>query len=146
MLGAYNRLVALRGAIVAAWAQLDAVLQQRAVVNAQLAAQQPAFALPAPLQQLQQAVDALRQRPASAERATALAAAEAAWQMVLAERIDTLATAAPDAVAELHELQPRLAFARQLYNDAVAAYNDAAAQFPTRLLTRLFGFGPAAAV
>ena len=43
----------------------------------------------------------------------------------------------------LEELEPRLGFARQLFNDAAQAYNDAARQFPTRLLTHLFGFGTA---
>ena len=34
----------------------------------------------------------------------------------------------------------RLVFARQLFNDAAAAYNEAIALFPTRLLTRVFRF------
>jgi LemA protein len=43
----------------------------------------------------------------------------------------------------LRDAEPRLAFARQLFNDAVQAYNDAARQWPTRWLTRLYGFGTA---
>jgi LemA protein len=42
-----------------------------------------------------------------------------------------------------HEREPRLAFARQLFNDAAQTYDAALVQFPTRLLVRLFGFGPA---
>jgi LemA protein len=48
-----------------------------------------------------------------------------------------------EALRALQELEPRLAFARQLFNDAAQAYNEAARQFPTRLLTHLFGFGTA---
>ena len=46
-------------------------------------------------------------------------------------------------VAALHDASQRLAFARQLFNDAVDCYNEAARQFPTRLLSSLFGFGVA---
>ena len=37
----------------------------------------------------------------------------------------------------------RMAFARQVFNDAGAAYNAATAQFPTRLLGSLLRFGRA---
>ena len=46
-------------------------------------------------------------------------------------------------VAEQRDATQRLAFARQLFNDAVGSYNDAARQFPTRLVSSLFGFGAA---
>ena len=46
-------------------------------------------------------------------------------------------------VAALRDASQRLAFARQLFNDAVGGYNEAARQFPTRLLSSLFGFGAA---
>ena len=38
------------------------------------------------------------------------------------------------------EGEERLRFARQLYNDAAAAYDEAIALFPTSLLRPLFGF------
>jgi LemA protein len=41
------------------------------------------------------------------------------------------------------EAGQRLGFARQTFNEAATAYNQACALFPTRLLVRLFGFGPA---
>ncbi|RYE24902.1 MAG: hypothetical protein EOP51_05960, partial [Sphingobacteriales bacterium] len=34
----------------------------------------------------------------------------------------------------------RVGFARQAYNDQVLEFNDAAAQFPTLIVARLFGF------
>ena len=48
-----------------------------------------------------------------------------------------------EALAALHESAERMGFARQLFNDAVRGYNDAVRQFPTRLLSGLFGFGSA---
>jgi LemA protein len=43
---------------------------------------------------------------------------------------------------ELSSTENRVGFARQAYNDHVLAYNDAAAQFPTLIVARLFGFLP----
>jgi LemA protein len=43
----------------------------------------------------------------------------------------------------LRDSGARLAFARQLFNEAAQTYDDAVRQFPTRLLISLYGFGPA---
>ena len=163
MLGAYNRLVALRNAIIAAWAQVDEPLQRRAVAVAALLDGLRAHlpdeggtltAVRAAHEQLRSAADALRARPAQAQRAAALAGAEAGLGAALArllsllEQRPDLAAAediAPHAAA-LRDATQRLAFARQLFNDAVGAYNDAVRQFPTRLLTTLFGFAAAGAL
>jgi LemA protein len=186
-LGAYNRLQALRNAIIQAWAQVDEPLQRRSMALAGLLARQPAnqdtaagaaAALPgeasaeapagalsgapafepddvpaelaAELSAAQAALDAaaeaLRRQPASAERAATLAAAEAALAAPLAQLLQRLgpSVAAPPAQAALHatlqDAAQRIAFARQLFNDAVQGYNDAVRQFPTRLLSGLFGF------
>jgi hypothetical protein len=40
----------------------------------------------------------------------------------------------------LRELPPRLAFARQVFNEAGSAYNEGTQQFPTRLLRSVLGF------
>jgi LemA protein len=159
-LGAYNRVVASRSAIAAAWAQVDTSLQRRAAaiaaITSGLRARMPEEqgALDAVLvtqAKVQAAADALRPRPALAERAQALAFAEVTLSAALA-RLLALLDHRPDLhqdselaphLAVLHDTTPRLAFARQLFNDATRVYNEAARQFPTRLLARLFGFGPA---
>lgn len=160
VLGAHNRLVALRNAIIEAWQQLDEPLQRRAAalgaladaLRAHLPDEGGAFdAVRAALTQLHRAVDALRARPALAPRAAAFRAADgvlAAAQsrlLALVEQHRELATAddlAPH-LATLRDAAQRQQFARQLFNDAVCRYNDAARQFPTRLLAGLFGFGTA---
>jgi len=159
-LGAHNRLVALRNAIIAAWAQVDEPLKRRAAALAALVAGLRAHlpdesgALDAALaaqSQLQAAADALGARPALAPRASALAAAEAALSAALSRLLALLEqrsglAGADDLtphVAALRDATQRLAFARQLFNDAVRHYNEAAQQFPTRLLAGLFGFGAA---
>ena len=160
MLGAHNRLVALRNAIMAAWAQVDEPLQGRSAAVGALAAglreplrdEQGALeAVMTAQAQLQAAMAAMRERPAQAPRAAALTAAEATLAPALSRLLALLeqhpALAASEALAAQlaapQDATQRLGFARQLFNDAVAAYNQAAQQFPTRLLSRLFGFGVA---
>ncbi len=156
MLGAYNRLVALRNDIIGAWAQVDEPLQRRSMailaladgLRGPLADEAGALdALRHAQAQLQAAADALRRRPALAARAQAFGTAEAGLAAALArllallEQRPGLREAEP--LAALHESMQRIGFARQLFNDAVHRYNEAVRQFPTRLLTRLFGFGTA---
>jgi LemA protein len=163
VLGAHNRLVALRNAIIAAWAQVDEPLQRRAAALQPLVAALRAHlpdehgaldAVLAAQARLQSAADAMRPRPALAPRAAVLAGAEATLQAALArllalvEQHGALARADELAghLAAQREATQRLGFARQLFNDAVHRYNDAARQFPTRLISGLFGFGAAGAL
>jgi len=160
MVGAYNRLVALRNAIGSAWQQVDEVLRSRgeaiprlvAALRQPLAAEQGALdALLAAERQVRSAADALGARPVMASFAAAFVGAESAMASASA-RVLALVAQQPElgASAEvaphrsvLEQTSGRLAFSRQLFNDAAGAYNAAARQFPTRLLTRLYGFGTA---
>jgi LemA protein len=163
MVGAYNRLVELRNAIGAAWAGVDEVLRRRGdavealvpALRGPLAAEQGALdALLAASRQVRAAADALGARPVMSTLAAAYVAAEA-QMAAAATRVLALVDPHPalksDAAVAPHwaalvDSAARLAFARQVFNDASAAYNAAARQFPTRLLTRLYGFGTAGRV
>jgi len=160
MLGAYNRLVGLRNAVAAAWRPLDEALAARAAAVGPLlsALREPLAAEAASLDALlsatarvDEAAGTLRAQPARAPAAGRLADAEAAFApactrvLALVDASTALredAAVAPG-VAALQALEPRLGFARQAFNDAVQAYNEAIAQWPTRLLSRLFGLPPA---
>jgi LemA protein len=93
----------------------------------------------------------MRHAPVRADAAAGLAGAAAQLDSTLTRLLALLdqqpELRAEPAVAaglrELHDVDLRLAFARQLFNEAVQAYNAAARQFPTRLLTRMYGFGTA---
>jgi len=158
VLGAYNRLVALRNAVAAAWVQADEAQRRRGEGTEQLVA-----ALRAPLAAEAGALDALwaaqaaLARTAGAMSARPLVAANArAWTeaeqhlLAAAARVFALADghaealAGNAAVAEARtvwrEAEQRLRFARQLYNDAAAAYDEAITVFPTSLLSPAFGF------
>ena len=160
MVGAYNRLVALRSAIGAAYAQVDDLLNKRgtavlALVDAlrqPMGGEQGALdALLAAQAQVRGAAEALRARPVMATLAAAVVAAESMMTssssrvLALLEQHPAVmndGVVAPQ-VAALRDTGTRLGFARQSYNDAAATYNAAARQFPTRLLARLYGFGTA---
>jgi LemA protein len=97
--------------------------------------------------QVRAAADALRARPVQTDGAAALAAAEGVLEAALA-RLSGLLDPHPllreeqalaHALAALQDVQRRLAFARQRFNDAVDAYNAAVRQFPTTIVARLFG-------
>lgn len=160
MLGARNRVVALRAAILTAWAQVDQTLQARGdAIAALLAAVAETLhtefaALDAVAQaqaQVQAARDALRRKPVQHEAVADLSKADAVLAAVMVRLISLVeqhsALLAEPAVKEplktLRELPPRLAFGRQMFNEAGAAYNQAVTQFPTRLLGSVFRFGQA---
>jgi LemA protein len=163
-IGAYNRLVGLRNAIGAAFAELDEPLRRRRdALPALLAALRDPLpearaaldGVAAALAQNQAAADALRARPSSAAAAASFSTAEAVQASAIARLLslpelqaDELRRRADIAawLRELHDADLRYAFARQRYNDAVGAYNAAVRQQPTRLLAAIFGFATAGTI
>ncbi len=160
MVGAYNRLVALRSVIGSTFGQVDEVLQRRGaaavalagVLRPALTGEQGALdALLAAQAQVRAAADVLRTRPVMRDHASALVLAEASMSsassrvLALLEQHPALLAGVDVAppVATLRESAAQLAYARQVFNDAALTYNAAARQFPTRLLARLYGFGTA---
>lgn len=155
VIGAHNRLVGLRNGIAAAWAKVAEALAQRGAAVEPLAAQLhgPMAAEAGALQAWQaahtasvQAAAALTARPVDAEAAQAFAAAESALGSASARLLALLEQhaelrsheAVAQALAIWTEGHARLPFARQLYNEAARAYNEAAAQFPTHIVARGF--------
>jgi LemA protein len=164
--GAYNRLMGLRGEASAAFGTVDAELaRQVELVREHLPPPEPTQ--PAPLEgepvsfwsslhasatQLAATLATARARPLDPERIAALSAAQdvlaMAWQG--AERDDAHDLAGPrlpDTVL-LRRAQSLLQAhaATEAFNAAVARYNDAIGQFPAFVLAWLFGFKPARAL
>jgi LemA protein len=157
LLGAHNRLVRLRKAIAAAFAQVDAQLRQRHELLAELVAAASAgftdapealAAIEAARQQARSAADHAAQRPSSAGRLASLGLAEQVLRTAVS-RFLALIKARPalrgdprlrEAMAGLSATEHRLAPAREGFNAAVATYNASVRQFPTRLMAGLFGF------
>jgi len=160
VLGAYNRLVRLRRAVAQAWVQAEAPLSRRAQLLPELTAwvlqempqEQAALSALAQAQEaVAQAAQSLQASPVNATAAASLVTTLARLDANLA-RLQAVcemhaalreAPSVQTAMAEWRELDGRLVFGRQLYNDAVQIYNDAVVEFPTRWLVGWFKFLPA---
>lgn len=158
--GAYNRLMALRNLIGEAFLQLDAHLKERseacekllAAVAPRLPSEQATFeALASAQAESQAAVQASRAKPWSPDPVGSLAVASALHAAALTRLLSLLdhqpelrsETEVDGLVSELKLIERQRAFARQVFNQAVAQYNEALRQFPTRVLANLYGFGEA---
>jgi LemA protein len=159
-LGAYNRLLALRKAIAAAWQKVDEAQRARteagtpllATLREPLAAERGALdALQSQLDGLTRAAATMSARPVVESHAAAWVAAEtqvaaaASRVFALLEHNPELNAVDPVAAcaAKWRDAETRLAFARHLFNDASESYNDAIELFPTRLLLPVYRFGRA---
>ena len=157
--GAYNRLVRLKNAIANAFGQIDVQLKRRydlipnlvEVARRYLAHEaQTLEAVIAARNQARTAELTAAGSPLNAGALGALAGAEQALGGALG-KLFAVVEDYPDLKAdqnmrelseELTSTENRVGFARQAYNDHVLEFNDAAAQFPTLLIARLFGFQP----
>ncbi len=159
-IGAYNRLMRLRNAIGEAYVLLDQHLTERAQVcsallgrlRPMLTSEQATFdTLDTAQAEAQTAAQATRARPYAGDPVAALAVASAVHAAALTRLMSLLEHQAElreqagiDAmVDELKLVERQRAFARQVFNMAVTQYNEAAQQFPTRILASLYGFAEA---
>ncbi len=160
IMGAFNRLVALRNRFKNAYAQIDVQLKrrydlipnlvetakgylkhERGTLEAVIAARNAASA----------ASTRAAAAPGDAAAMKALSGAEGALTGVLG-RLFALAEAYPDLKAnttmmtlmeELTSTENKVAFSRQAYNDAVMQYNIARETFPSNIVAGIFNFGAA---
>lgn len=156
-IGAFNRLTRLRNAIANAFGQIDVQLKRRydlipnlvEVARKYLAHEaQTLEAVIAARNQARSAEQSAAASPLNAGAIGALAGAEQVLGGALG-RLMAVAEAYPELKAdqtmrelseELTSTENRIGFARQAYNDHVLEFNDAAAQFPTLIIARLFNF------
>lgn len=154
IVGAHNRLVALRNGIVALFAPVDEQFRAR-----QLLLREQIDGVAPRTGQAGEVIDALHAALSQADAACAHArthpgAAGATASLRLADEIldaararlppDWLAEARPAEIhARLVQTQASLDFTRRQFNEAVTAYNHAVRQFPTWIVAALFGFRPA---
>jgi LemA protein len=90
----------------------------------------------------------VRARPAAADPAAQLAVSAAVLAAALTRLLALLEQHAElRSRADIHPLLDELklverqrSFARQVFNEAVRVYNEAAHQFPTRVLASIYGF------
>ena len=160
LVGAYNRLVALRNRFKNAYAQIDVQLKRRYDLIPNLVETAKGYikhergtleAVVAARNAASAANVLAAQNPGDATAMKALSGAETALTGTLG-RLFAVAEAYPDLKAnttmitlmeELTSTENKVAFARQAYNDAVMGYNTKRETFPTNLIAGPFNFAPA---
>jgi LemA protein len=160
VVGAYNRLVALRNRFKNAFAQIDVQLKRRYDLIPNLVETAKGYikhergtleAVVAARNAASAANVRAAQNPGDATAMKELSGAETALTSTLG-RLFAVAEAYPDLKAnttmmalmeELTSTENKVAFARQAYNDAVMGYNTQRETFPTNMIAGPFNFGPA---
>ena len=152
--GAYNRLVSLRNALVRSFDPVDQQFSARhALLERQIDAVGPVLSnaaerletLRAACLQTDMARAHAKAHPGAPGAITSLRLADD----ILGEARARLPVQAIGGVdmsalnAELVAADTALAFARRQFNETVLAYNRAIRQIPTRLIAAIFGFAPA---
>jgi LemA protein len=149
MIGAYNRLIALKGQVANAWKQIDVQLKRRHDLIPNLV-ETVRGALKFERETLDAVITA-RAKAMGAQGVKDVARAEGELTQALG-RLFALSEAYPElkALANVSQLQEELAstenkvaFARQHYNDVATTYNVVQAQFPTNLVAGLAKATPA---
>ncbi|OMF38733.1 hypothetical protein BK133_00550 [Paenibacillus sp. FSL H8-0548] len=142
----YNRLVELRNRVRNSWSQVDIVLKNRFDLIPNLIETVSGYARyeRAVLNQMTE----LRTKYATASSVTDKASTSSDLSAMLS-RVMIIAEGYPDLKAstnylylkeQLAEIEDKIRFARQFFNDSVETFNTALAVFPSNLLARAFGF------
>ncbi|TXC67036.1 LemA family protein [Piscinibacter aquaticus] len=141
--GAYNRLVGLRNELLRCFAPVDEQLRARQALLQRWAeglddADEAALqSFRAACQQVEGAGAHARANPSRAGAMTSLRLAD---EILMQARAKLPAAADESLAAAVAEADTTLAFARRQFNEAAQAYNRAVSQFPTWVLSGLFGF------
>ena len=147
VMGGYNRLVALNQKADQSFADIDVQLKQRNDLIPNLVETVKGYA--SHESGTLQAVTAARAAAAGATTVNDKVQADNMLTGALG-RLFAVAEAYPDLKAntnflelqrELSDIENKLAAARRFFNNAVAEFNAARAQFPTVLFAGMFGFG-----
>lgn len=159
--GAYNRLVRLRNDIANAFALIDVQLKRRHDLIPNLVEVARKYMeherdtlerVTAARAQAMAATDLARSKPLASGAIESLTMAESSLASAMG-RFQAVVESYPELKAdaqmrdlseELTHTENKVAFSRQYFNDATLLYNNAAEAFPTRIVSGLFGFKPAA--
>jgi len=148
VIGTYNRLVALRNRVDNSWAQIDVQLRRRYDLIPNLVETVKGYA--GHEKEVFEKVTEARASMAGAR--TVQEQAQAQNQITAAlKSLFAVAEAYPELKAnenfmmlqqELSETEGKIAYAREVYNDSVMAYNNLLQSFPASTIASSFGFAP----
>jgi LemA protein len=142
----YNRLVVLRNRVDNAWAQIEVQLKQRYDLIPNLVEIVKGYA-----SHEKDTLERVVQARNMATSATGVGAQAQADNMLTGalKSLFAIAEAYPDLKAntnfldlqqKLTEIEQKIAYARQFYNDSVMTFNTGIQTFPANLLASMFGF------
>ena len=146
--GSFNTLVKLRNRVMDQWAQIDVQLKKRFDVIPNLVETVKAYAKHE--SGTFEAVVAARNSFTTATTPEAEMKASGELTQALG-KIFALAEAYPDLKAntnflqmqtDLKEIEDKIAYARQFYNDSVLSYKNKLEMFPTNIVASMFNFVP----
>ena len=140
--GAYNNLVTLKNRVKNGWAQIDVQLKQRADLIPNLVNTVKGYATHES-EVFTQVTAARAGVVAAANDPNATTAQRAAAENQLSRALVNLqatAEAYPQLQAQLKDLENKIAYARQFYNDVVLKLNTAIETVPTNIIAGLFHF------
>jgi LemA protein len=151
MISAYNNLVTLRNRVKNGWAQIDVQLKQRADLVPNLVETVKGYATHES-QVFTQVTEARAKAVAVASDKQASTADRIAAENNLTRALFNLQATAEaypqlqanqnfmDLQRQLQELEQKIAYARQFYNDVVLKFNNAIETFPSNIVAGLFHF------
>ena len=146
LISSYNSMVKLRNMVRNSWAQIDVQLKRRfdlvpnlvETVKGYAAHEKEVLEKVTQARSMVQSAQSIEQRQQAENQLTntlrsLFAVAEAYPQLKANDNFR-------DLQQQLAELEEKIAFARQFYNDTTMKYNTMIQSFPTNLLAGMFGF------
>ena len=146
LISSYNSMVKLRNMVKNSWAQIDVQLKRRfdlvsnlvETVKGYAAHEKEVLEKVTQARSMVQSAQSIEQRQQAENQLTntlrsLFAVAEAYPQLKANDNFR-------DLQQQLSELEGKIAFARQFYNDTTMKYNTTIQSFPTNLLAGMFGF------
>ncbi len=150
LISTYNSLVGLRNKVKDQWSQIDVVLKNRNDLIPNLVETVKGYA-----KHEKETLDAVINARSKAANATSVEEEmKAAGEVTQAlGRLFAIAESYPDLKAntnfldlqsKLNEVEEKIRFARQFYNDTVLNYKNKLEMFPSNIVANMFGFKPEA--
>ncbi len=150
VVGTYNSLVSLRNKVKDQWSQIDVVLKNRNDLIPNIVETVKGYAKHEK-QTLNDVINARSKATSANTKEEQIKASNEVTQAL--GRLFALAESYPDLKAnenfinlqnKLNEVEEKIRFARQFYNDSVLTYKNKLDMFPSNIVANIFGFKPEA--
>lgn len=150
LVSTYNALVSLRNKVKDQWSQIDVVLKNRCDLIPNVVETVKGYAKHEK-DTLEAVINARNKAVSATTKEDEMAANGEVTQAL--SRLFALSEAYPDLKAntnfldlqsKLNEVEEKIRFARQFYNDSVLTYKNKLEMFPSNIVANMFGFKPEA--